>query len=322
MIVIPIVVVGLGALWFAYFRFVFRDEVTRALRKLPKFSHVHDVVVTPLGGGLTNRNYRVEIDGETYVLRIAGADSGKLLIDRAAELIAVRAAAQAEVAPEVVDHSACHSVSLTRFVKGKPITTAEAFHPEVLPRITRTMRAYHDHDVPEGLGVFSPFEVVRTYYRKIEELGVKRPAELDAAMRIMNSIEETVKNDDPRCLCHNDLLLGNFIDAGHKLHIIDWEYAGRGDRFFDLGNFAASLELTDDQEQALLQAYFGEARTDDVRRLKLMRLASDMRESTWGFLQSAISKVESPPYYLEYGQRFLDRFLAGAARLGIVEKVS
>ncbi len=184
------------------------------------------------------------------------------------------------------------------------------------------MRAYHDHDVPEGLGVFSPFEVVRTYYRKIEELGVKRPAELDAAMRIMNSIEETVKNDDPRCLCHNDLLLGNFIDAGHKLHIIDWEYAGRGDRFFDLGNFAASLELTDDQEQALLQAYFGEARTDDVRRLKLMRLASDMRESTWGFLQSAISKVESPPYYLEYGQRFLDRFLAGAARLGIVEKVS
>ena len=37
--------------------------------------------------------------------------------------------------------------------------------------------------------------------------------------------------------CHNDLLNANFIDDGTRIRIVDWEYAGMGDPFFDLGNF-------------------------------------------------------------------------------------
>ena len=63
----------------------------------------------------------------------------------------------------------------------------------------------------------------------------------------------------------------------------------------------------------LLALYFGEARPDDLRRLRLMRMASDMREAMWGFLQSALSTLETD--YLAYGRKHLERFLASATFL-------
>ena len=49
--------------------------------------------------------------------------------------------------------------------------------------------------------------------------------------------------------------------------ILDWEYAGMGDRCFDLGNFAVNNELDDAQRRrALLEAYFGEPPTAPPRR--------------------------------------------------------
>ena len=311
--VVSALVVGLFALWFGYFRLYFRDEVTRALRKLAAFRDCHEVTVTPLGGGLTNRNYRIEIDGASYVLRIAGAGSEKLLIDRPRELVAARAAAAAGVAPDVVDHLADHTVLVTRFVSGKPLTEESARQVDVLRRVAQALRAYHDHPVPEALGAFSPFATVRYYYGQARERNVSLPAELDRAMAMLKRIEDAVKADDPHCLCHNDLLLGNFIDVGHTLFIIDWEYAGLGDRFFDLGNFAAHNQLSEAEERLLLEGYFGEARPEDLRRLRLMRLLSDLREATWGYLQSALSPLYTPQYYQDHGRRFLDRFLSAPA---------
>ena len=92
--------------------------------------------------------------------------------------------------------------------------------------------------------------------------------------------------------CHNDLLNANFIDDGERLWIVDWEYAGMGDLFFDLANFSVNHELTDDQNHELLQAYFGEVLEDDVRSLILMRFMSDFREAMWGVVQQAISELD------------------------------
>ena len=61
-----------------------------------------DPHVEELGGGITNRNFKVTVDGNAYVLRIAGKDTELLGIDRDAERAATLAAAAAGVAPEVV----------------------------------------------------------------------------------------------------------------------------------------------------------------------------------------------------------------------------
>jgi thiamine kinase-like enzyme len=267
------------------------------------------VTIKPLGGGLTNSNYRVDLDEKSYVLRLAGADTNLLGIDRAGEVAAARAAAGASVAPEVVAYLPEHGALVTRFVQGRQLTPEDVHHPDVLGRVAQTVRRYHDAPVPEGLRPFSPFAAIRSYHDQARERAVMMPAEMGQALALLDRIERELQTGERQCLCHNDLLPANFLDEGGALRVIDWEYAGLGDRFFDLGNFAANNLLSQGEEQGLLEGYFGEPRPEHLRRLRLMRLVSDLREATWSYLQVKLSQVESPSFYLERGHKYLQGFL-------------
>jgi thiamine kinase-like enzyme len=111
--------------------------------------------------------------------------------------------------------------------------------------------------------------------------------------------------------CHNDLLNANFIDDGTRIRIVDWEYAGMGDPFFDLGNFSINHELTADEDTELLAAYDGGAvRPARLARLTLMRTVSDFREAMWGVLQQGISSLDVD--FVAYTGEHFERLLAGA----------
>ena len=71
-----------------------------------------------LGGGITNHNLKVEVDGEAYVLRVAGKDTSLLGIDRTVEHEATRAAAALGVGPEVVAFVEPEGWLVTRFIDG------------------------------------------------------------------------------------------------------------------------------------------------------------------------------------------------------------
>ena len=167
------------------------------------------------------------------------------------------------------------------------------------------MQRYHAG--PAFPGSFSPFATVRNYHRLALEQGVAFPDTLPTVFALMAQIEAALSANQQIKPCHNDLLASNFIDDGQIIRILDWEYAGMGDLFFDLGNFAVNQSLNDEQCKLLLQAYFGEARPADLARLHLMRLASDLRESFWGFLQLGVSTLDFD--YREYAHHHLDRFL-------------
>ena len=111
--------------------------------------------------------------------------------------------------------------------------------------------------------------------------------------------------------CHNDLLNANFIDDGARIRIVDWEYAGMGDPFFDLGNFSVNHGLSPAEDAVLLEAYAGDLRPDRLARLRLMRVMSDFREALWGVLQQAISSLDVD--FVSYANHHLSRLLANAA---------
>jgi thiamine kinase-like enzyme len=92
---------------------------------------------------------------------------------------------------------------------------------------------------------------------------------------------------------------------------VDWEYAGMGDPFFDLGNFSANNGLTADEDAVLLEAYDGgPARHDRLARIALMRVVSDFREAMWGVLQQGISTLDVD--FVAYAGKHFDRLLAAA----------
>ncbi len=269
-------------------------------------------VVSPLNGGLTNRNHLIDADGQRYVLRVAGRDTALLGIDRDCEVACSRAAAALGVGPEVIAYLPEHEAILRSFVPGRVLAVEDVQQPDVLKRVVAALQRYHDG--PPGPGNFSPFATVHNYHALARERNVRLPKSVEEALERLGKIEQDLQTSEPACPCHNDLLAGNFIDSGGAVRIIDWEYGGMGYRFFGLGNLAVNNEFDKEHERTLLALYFGEIRPDHLRRLRLMRLASDMREAMWGFVQAAISTLDMD--YLAYARKHLDRFLSASVVAG------
>jgi thiamine kinase len=257
----------------------------------------------PLGGGITNHNFKVTVDGEAFVLRIAGADTELLGIDRQAEHAAAQAAAKIGVGPEVVDF--VEGSLVTRFVEGRPVPIEEMRRPETLRETAELIRRIHEG--PAFPARFDSFRVVEVYRRLAAEHGVRIPDAYRRAKARADEIEQSLGPQRERP-CHNDFLNANFIRSPNGVRIVDWEYAGMGDRFFDLANFSVNNELADEQSDVLLEAYFGELREQDREQLRLMRFMSDFREAMWGVLQQGISKLDFD--YVEYADKHFERALA------------
>jgi len=251
----------------------------------------------------------VDIGGETFVLRIGGKGTQLLGIDRGREHTCTAIAAQMGVGAEVIHFLASEDALVTRFIVGTAISPETAAQPETIRRIVDSIKRYHAG--PAFPGTFSPFETVRNYHKLALEHGITFPETLPQVFALMEQIEEPLGALYRPKPCHNDLLASNFIDDGHTIRILDWEYAGMGDIFFDLGNFAVNQALNDEQCELLLRYYFGEVQPVDVAHLHLMRLGSDLRESFWGFLQMGISELDFD--YREYAHHHLARFLQNVA---------
>jgi thiamine kinase-like enzyme len=236
------------------------------------------VSIEPLGGGITNRNFKIELDGQEFVLRIGGKDTELLGIDRAAEHAASCVAAELGLGPEVVAFVEPEGYLVTRYVDG------EVGKVDV-ERAGAALRCLHDG--PTLPVRFDSFRVVEAYRATAHEHGVAVPSSYAHAKELADKIERR-RSGAPLRPCHNDLLSANFIDDGTRLWLVDWEYAGMGDPFFDLGNFAVNNELAEEGEHALLTAYG----SDDGDALVLMRFMSDFREAMWGIVQLAISELD------------------------------
>jgi thiamine kinase-like enzyme len=255
------------------------------------------VELEPLGGGITNRNFKVAVGEDRYVLRIGGKDTELLGIDRAAEHAASRAAAELGLAPEVVAFVAPEGYLVTRYVDGVVGDVDPARVGALLRRL---------HDGPALSARFDSFRVVEVYRETALRHGVAIPAGYERAQATAGLIERRRAGVAP-LPCHNDLLNANFIAAGGRLWIVDWEYAGMGDPFFDLGNFAVNHELDEEGERALLAAYG----SDDRAALVLMRFMSDFREAMWGVVQQGISALDFD--FVSYAEEHFERLERTAA---------
>jgi thiamine kinase-like enzyme len=248
---------------------------------------------SPLDGGITNRNYKVAFGDHDFVVRVPGKDTSLLGIDRNAECDANKLAAELGVAPPVVVMLEQPQVIVTKFVEGKGMSPEELREPAAIAAIAGSLRAVHDSG-RELLSTFDSFRIVETYAETARSRGVEPPEGYPRALERAHEIESALRGPEHEPVpCHNDLLAANFLDDGERISIVDWEYAGMGDRYFDLGNFSVNNELEEGAEATLLEAYFGEP--PDARRracLGLMRFMSDFREAMWGVVQSGVSELD------------------------------
>jgi thiamine kinase-like enzyme len=269
----------------------------QAIARIPFLKDARSLRTTELKGGITNRNYKIESDGKAYVLRITGEDTDLLGIRREVEYIANKAAGELGVGPEVYYFIQPEGYLLTRFITGRPIPPEEMSGPENVRRVAQKIRLFHTR-APGLPSEFNAFRVAESLGEVSREYHAKFPSDLDDIMGHAREVEAALlKHPYTPTPCHCDLLNLNFLDeemggGRRELRILDWEYAGMGDIFFDLANFGHHHSLSDEMVGVLLKEYFGELRAGDFARLKLLWPMSELREALWGTTQTGISKLD------------------------------
>ena len=249
------------------------------------------VVSAPIAGGLTNRNFRVEVDGVPHFVRIPGTATELLAVDRANELANTRAAADVGVGARVLHHLPEWSVIVLEWLDARTMSNAAFQRAGEPTRIAQSLRRLHAG--PRFRDDFDMVALTARYLGVIDDRGFAVPAgyreHLDAVPRIGAALRARPL---PTMPCHNDLLAENYLDDGERLWIVDYEYSGNNDPTFEIGNTAQELEFDEPRLRELVAAYFGDATPALMARCRLQMIMSDVGWTLWAAIQAEISPID------------------------------
>ena len=247
--------------------------------------------VVDLAGGLTNRNLKISTPDGDVVARLSTPESALLAIDRDNEHANSVAAAASGAAPEVVAYHPEVSVLVVRFVSGRTWQDADVLDPANASRITSVCRQLHAG--PRFIGEFNMLELQRRYLEIVQQRDLRLPDRYlefaDHAKAIGQALSAQSIATVP---CNNDLLAANVIDNGDRLWLIDYEYSGNNDPFFEIGNLWSEARGTPDDLERLVGAYVGHTSRPLTARARLWGLMSKYGWTLWASIQDGTSAID------------------------------
>jgi thiamine kinase-like enzyme len=203
-------------------------------------------------------------------------------------------------APEV-------SVLAVRFIEGTTWTDDDVLDPRNSDRIAEVCRRLHAG--PAFVNDFDMLQLQPQYLSLVLERGLRLPDRyLDVAPH-MKAIAAALGVRPQRTVpCNNDLLAANVIDAGDRLWLIDYEYSGNNDPFFEIGNLWSEAAGTPDDLGRLVTAYAGEVSSALTARARLWGLMSKYGWMLWASIQDGTSDLDFD--FWSWGLEKYDRAVA------------
>ena len=266
-------------------------DIEALVRRVPGWENQR-IDLAPLHGGITNTNYVATVAGQRAVVRVPGERTELLGIDRANEAEAAARAAALGIGPAVLGKLPEIGTLITALVPGRHLEPTP--FTSRLAEVVALLRTFHDSGPLQG--AFPIHRVVEWHARDASSYGVVPPTSYGRLHQQSRRIEAAFAVAPlPTVPCHNDLLPGNvlFDEEGDRVWLLDFEYAGMNDRFFDLGNLSVNCGLDKAADRELLRLYFGEVTASRWARLQLMKVMSEFREGMWAVVQQAISTLDT-----------------------------
>lgn len=298
-------------------------EFKRVLDQVPELAGEREV--TPISGGMTNRNFRVRTTSSDCVVRMSVRETGQLGIDRDNEHHNSVLAAAAGVGAPVIARVRDPEALVVAFVDGVTLEPADFREPARIAALARGLRRLH------GAGGFArDFDMVAVQRRYLEIVGEHDyPLPVDYDRYAERAREIGARLTDTRRLtapCHNDLMPGNFIEPrgpGSDLWIVDYEYSGNNDPIYDLGDAINELELDPEQAERLCTSYHGDPNRREYARARLWSMMSMYGWSLWGSIRIGTTADPEIRHWAgalwqravaEFASPELERLLADAGR--------
>lgn len=262
------------------------------------------VQVEKLPGGVTNHNYVLKSNGEKLVIRVAGVGTDDY-INRKAEMQNAKAMSDAGIGPKIYFCEPETGFMVSEFVEGKTMT-AEVLkeNEKLLQAIAKVLRKCHTSDAMFA----NDFSPVRRIQQNIAILERKQAIPYYEEWKVVYAefqrLAENMKTQRRELVpCHNDTLAGNFLGDEKCMRMIDWEYSGNNDLYYDLATFSMENELNEEEEKKFLDYYFEERQFEEKRFLENKFLTS-FYWSVWSLLQIGYGKEKE--FYYPYGEKRFD----------------
>lgn len=275
-------------------------EAEAVIAAIPLFRDA-PVIYSAVGGGLSNSNWRVDIETHhrAYFLKIPGKGS-ELFINRKASNQAARLAHERGVGAEVVYFDPVSGLEVTEFMEGyRPSTNVDFLDPEIWQRVTDLYRRFHS--CPPLMITRTIFDMVEEHIDQSRDLAATLPAdfaELNAKYQAAKAAFMASGLDITSCF--NDPMPGNFLlSADNQVKLVDFEWASNNERYYDLGVWIGEMFYSDGVVEKIARRYFNSDSTQHPARLTVMRAVADFKWALWAMVQECISSLDFD--YHKYG---------------------
>lgn len=267
-----------------------KDLVSTALAaiNLPQLGHEHSIC--RLSGGASNENFLVETArGDRMVLRLTAGNhlAARFGVDRWTGFEAHRLAERAGVAPALFGITLPEGHTIMRYVEQPVVDQHRIREPGVMRTCVAALKKVHN--AGQVHGTFRAVDDIARYRGIAARERLSLPADIDDLIAAGYRVDATFAEVGvPTRLCHNDVQLANFLSDGYTTWVLDWEYAGHGNPYFDLAMIAENANLDGRESAELLDIYFGDVRPHDLARIELQRLLVSLREAMWSVIAAPV----------------------------------
>ena len=246
------------------------------------------VSVDPIKHGLTNESWLVRTANDAVVIRISNRQWASLQIDRSAESIVLDAVAKAGIGPQIVANDLSHGILVTRYL-GPTCTASQMLDADLIQRLGSLFRALHSLTPPQDVREVHLPSVIAGYLETLDTLGCASTLTSNEMRERGLMLATQIAESSSARLCHNDVHHLNLVDR-EPLHLIDWEYAGIGEPYFDLASVCIYHNYSMQQRALLLQAYSGAASIADSERLAMSCWVFEYIRDLWTEVRAAIGR--------------------------------
>lgn len=238
--------------------------------------------------GVTNNSYIVYTIDNIYILRLSGKGTNEY-INRQDEIINMKIiASNLEILPPVYYSNEETGLIISQYVKNSHEFNKKDFYDQKkLSLLNETLINLHRSQVKLN----NEFDIEKSMYeyqKLLQRMNCNYPQILQDNLSILEKSFERLKSQYEKILvpCHNDPKMDNFLLTDNKIYLIDWEYSGMADEYFELANFTLTNELDENEEKYFLENYIKQSKMSFIdEKYILYKIATDYLWIFWHLIK-------------------------------------
>ena len=265
-----------------------RTNIDALVARVPQWDGLNPAL-RPARSSAGNEVFVVTVGEQEYVVRVPVTQVSMLGILPANEAEAAQRAAEIGVGPRVVGELPDERTLITEVVPGRRVEPDRV--ADRLADVVAVIRRLHDSDPLAG--AFPVHRVVEWHARDAGTHGVIAPSAYERLHQQSRRIETAfAKAPMPPVPSHNNLLAANLLFDAERVWLLDYQYAGMNDLFFDLADLSTNCGFDASTDEEVLSLYFGHVNRMSLARLRLMKVMAEFRRGMLAVVQRAIGSVD------------------------------